>query len=154
MYVATHTAPWRLEYSPALHLQGVYNFGLPDQKAVPMSADRGCRMEDDSNTRTFLQANLGLSDLEIVGAPDVDARTPIVIFSGNVRAEIEAGMLGRASACLGKAAGRSGRWGHVKQSKVIAPRRNNNASGRYSSALLHLPLNAPFSFRASSGFQL
>jgi DNA-binding response OmpR family regulator len=96
-------------------------------------------VEDDKDTRDMLKIKLGLSDIEAVVAPDMnaalrlmererfslyvldgglrnagglsmceqirasDARTPIVIFSGNASAsDIEAGLLAGANAYLVK----------------------------------------------------
>lgn len=102
-----------------------------------MQANRVLCIEDDADTRILLNFMLGLSDLDVVTAPDmnaalslmenerfnlyvldgglqsvtgmllceqiraVDARTPIVIFSGNAFAsDIEAGMRAGANAYL------------------------------------------------------
>ncbi len=104
-----------------------------------MPANRVLCVEDDADTRDMLEAKLSFSDLEAVGAPNVDAalrlmqrerfslyildgglrgvsglslckqiraadaRTPIVIFSGNAHpSDIEAGILAGANAYLVK----------------------------------------------------
>jgi DNA-binding response OmpR family regulator len=83
-----------------------------------MQLKRVLCVEDDADTRDMLKFKLGLSDIEAVVAPDVDAAlrllereqfsaaeasTPIVIFSGHSSAsDIQAGLHAGANAYLVK----------------------------------------------------